>query len=329
MRIGQSESPPNVGLLEREPQLGTIEQLARAAADGEGTLLAIVGGPGEGKSALLEEACRLAAGTGMAVRRARGSELERGFALGAARQLLEPAVRALDARERAELMSGAAALAASALDIDADAPPERSFATLHGLYWLLIGLAERRPLLLALDDAHWADPGTLGWLSYVARRIEGLPLMVVVATRPPGPEMGELRELLADPRLERLQVEALGRDAVAALAARSLGGVPQERFAAELHRVTGGNPFAVHELLGELRRVGAAPTEEAVAELGTRAPERLRQDVLRRLDRLGEPALDTARALAILGDGAPTRLIAALGGLDMESAAHALDALAG
>jgi DNA-binding CsgD family transcriptional regulator len=316
-------------LLEREAQLSAIERMTGAAAGGEGALLAIVGGPGEGKSALLEETCRFAADAGMAVRRARGSELERGFALGAARQLLEPAVRELDARERAELLRGAAALAASALDVDAEPPPERSFATLHGLYWLLVGLAERRPLLLALDDAHWADPGTLEWLCYVARRSEGLPLTIAVATRPPNPEMGELRELFADRRLERLEVAALGREALAMLAARSLDAEPHERFAAELHRVTGGNPFAAHELLGELRRAGAAPSEDAAAQLGTRAPERLRQDVLRRLERLGEPALDAARALAVLGDGAPPRLIAALGELDAESAARALDALAG
>jgi len=82
------------------------------------------------------------------------------------------------AEERAELFSGAAGLAAplfgeSGLD---EAPAgDVSFAILHGLYWLAANAALSRPTLLLVDDVHWADAPSLRWLSYVARRLEGLP----------------------------------------------------------------------------------------------------------------------------------------------------------
>ncbi|GEL19259.1 ATP-binding protein [Pseudonocardia asaccharolytica] len=55
---------------------------------------------------------------------------------------------------------------------------------LHGLYWLTANLAARDPLLIAVDDAHWADPASLRFLNYLARRLDGLTVLLVVAARP-------------------------------------------------------------------------------------------------------------------------------------------------
>ena len=60
-----------------------------------------------------------------------------------------------------------------------------TFAVLHGLYWLCANLAQRGPVLLAVDDAHWADAPSLRFLAYLARRIDDLPVVVVCA-QPPG-----------------------------------------------------------------------------------------------------------------------------------------------
>ena len=65
---------------------------------------------------------------------------------------------------------------------------DRSYAVLHGLYWLTSNLAEQAPLLLAVDDAHWADVPSLRFLHYLARRVEDLPVLMVVALRPTEPE---------------------------------------------------------------------------------------------------------------------------------------------
>ena len=80
------------------------------------------------------------------------------------------------AAEWAELIDGAAGLAERAFEsadvasVEDDVP----YATLHGLFWLAANLAARRPLVVAVDDAHWADPPSLRWLTHLARRLDGL-----------------------------------------------------------------------------------------------------------------------------------------------------------
>ena len=64
---------------------------------------------------------------------------------------------------------------------------DTSFALLHGLYWLTANLSAVQPLLLAVDDAHWVDDPSLRWLTYLARRMEGLSVGLVVALRPCDP----------------------------------------------------------------------------------------------------------------------------------------------
>src|SRR5918996_1082548 len=77
--------------------------------------------------------------------------------------------------------SGARALAPGG---DEGGPAEDSaHATIHGLFWLLANLAARRPALVVVDDVHWADPPSLRWLGHLARRLDGLPLLVAVPLR--------------------------------------------------------------------------------------------------------------------------------------------------
>jgi len=106
----------------------------------------------------------------------------------------------------ADLIAGAAALARPLVEESQFAPgPEgpagASFAMLHGLYWLLANLAFRQPMLVAVDDLHWADEASLRWIAYLAPRIDGLPLLLALATRPPeqSPEPGVLAQILSDP----------------------------------------------------------------------------------------------------------------------------------
>ena len=76
---------------------------------------------------------------------------------------------------------------------------DASFATLHGLYWLVAALAESEPLLLVVDDAHWADAPSLRFVDFLARRAPELAVAVVVGLRPrePGAEH-ELIDRLRD-----------------------------------------------------------------------------------------------------------------------------------
>jgi hypothetical protein len=141
--------------------------------------------PGFGKTRLIERARALAGERDMLSLEARGAEFELAFPFGIARQLFERLVHSMDASERAGVERGASGLAVELLS-PANATPVRGEPTvglLHGIYWLAAELASRRPFALLVDDAHWADEPSLRALSYLGRRLEGLPVAMLVATR--------------------------------------------------------------------------------------------------------------------------------------------------
>jgi predicted ATPase len=194
---------PQRDLLERDAELAAIDAVI-SAAPGSERMLAIEGPPGIGKTSLVVAARTKAQAAGMQVLGARGSDLERAFAYGVVRQLFEPFLSQLPAEKRAELLAGAAALAAPVFDpaqLAAEPAGDAPLASLHGLYWLTTNVAARRSLLLAVDDLHWCDPPSLRWLAYLLPRMEGLSLVIVVGIRPgeAGEDRGVLTQILSDP----------------------------------------------------------------------------------------------------------------------------------
>jgi DNA-binding CsgD family transcriptional regulator len=256
---------------------------------------------------------------------ARGAELERDFPYGVVRQLLEPAL----ATDRDELLSGAAALAAPLFGgaVGPIAGSDASFAVLHGLHWLVVGLAARGPLVLAIDDAHWADLASLRFLGYLARRLEELPVALVVAARP-DESPPALAELATEPGATVVRPGPLSADAVAALVAAGVGAAPDAAFTAACHQATGGTPFLIGELVRALAEREIEPNAAHVDRVRGLGPRSVARAVLARVERLGAPARATARALALLGPDAQLRHVAALAELEPAQAAAAADALA-
>jgi AAA ATPase domain len=172
-------------VLEREAELSDIEAAVAHACAGRGSLVVVEGQAGIGKSALVAVARDAAATAGARVLRARGGELERDFAFGVVRQRLEPALAEAPAAVRDDVFGGLAGEAARVLGLPGGvggsggpgAGADASFVVLHGLYWLCANLAAHSPLLMAVDDAHWADVPSLrlmasscrGWRSCRSR----------------------------------------------------------------------------------------------------------------------------------------------------------------
>src|SRR5689334_6093685 len=213
-------------LLERDGQLESIDRLATTAAAGSGRCLLIEGGPGLGKSRLFAAARDRAAGSGMLVAHAQCSELEGEFSFGGALQLFEPLLSGVDPAERSALLSGAAALTQPLFEqVAPDPGEEHAFSVFHGLHWLAAGLAEREPLLIAVDDAHWCDPPTLRFLLYLLQRLDELPVALLVTTRPAEDgEQAKLTRRIARHRLaDVVRLDPLSDDAVIVLVRDALG----------------------------------------------------------------------------------------------------------
>ena len=314
-------------LLEREAELAAVEALIGDPLD-NGQLLAIEGPPGIGKTSLLAATRARAQEAGMQVMAARGSELERAFAYGVVRQLFEPLLRDEPAEERAELLAGAAALAAPLFDpaeLACEPGSDVSLATLHGLYWLTANVAARGPLLLAVDDLHWCDAASLRWLAYLVARLEDLPLAVVVGLRPtePGTDPLVLGQIVSDPFATVIRPAPLTVEGAGELIRRLLSPDAEEGFCVACHEESGGNPLLLRELLSAVASERLAATATNVEPLRELAADAVSRAVSLRLIPLPAEAESLARAVAILGDDADPRDAAALAGLDEERASQA------
>jgi predicted ATPase len=211
-------------LFERDRELAAIEGALAAAVAGAGWLLLFEGPAGIGKTALLEAVRKRASDAGVALASARGGELEGDFPYAVIRQLFEPLVRDATAARRKRLLAGAARFAAPVVLAGKDGlatSTDAGFAVIHGLYWLVANLASEVPLVLTVDDIHWADAPSLRFLIYLARRLEGLRVTIIASNRP------------SDEGLNRLSLEPHGSLSLALIRrlARLTSSSPQTSWA--------------------------------------------------------------------------------------------------
>ncbi|MEA2155962.1 MAG: hypothetical protein QOE11_2102 [Solirubrobacteraceae bacterium] len=320
-------------LLEREVELRAVDELLESARAGRGHLLLVEGHAGIGKSSILDAAVSRARASDMTVMRARASELESEFAFGIALQLFEPLLAGADDETRDRLLAGSAALAGPLLERPTswggDEAEDRSYPVMHGLFWLLSNLAEKSPVLIAIDDAHWADRPSLRLVLYLLQRLDEMSVAIVVARRlgEPGAPDDLLGQLAAHMTSRRIRPGALSREAGREMVRRVLPEA-DEPFSDACWRMTEGNAFLLGELVGAVRAEGWQPTAQNAPRIGTLAPEAVLRAVAVRLMRLSDDAAGVARAVAVLGDDAHLRHVAALTGRKPDRAAAAADALA-
>jgi DNA-binding CsgD family transcriptional regulator len=311
-------------LLERDEERAAVETLLSA-----GGVLVIEGGAGIGKTALVDAACSRAGERGRAVLRARGAELEAGFGFGMVRQLFERRLTGASPEERELLLAGPTEAAWTLLGAPAAAEPaDTSFAVLHGLYWLAANLAALQPVVVAVDDAHWADSASLRWLAYLAPRAGELGLSLLVALRPADPAADATALLAVRSRAAVIvRPRLLSERAIASLAREALGTQVSAQRCSWLKRTSGGNPFYLRELLRAVTVSAASPATADWQEAATTGTQDVRFYLGARLRQLGPAAAGLAQALAVLGDGCTLRHAAALAGQGAEAALHVAAAL--
>ena len=323
-----------MNLLERESELRRLRAVGIAARRGSGRAIVVDGEAGIGKTALLDAAAAVFEKQGVMVLRARGGELERDFGYGIVRQLFEPVLSAAPARQRRDLLAGAAGFARPVLGLagarDTVAGPDAAFAAQHGLYWLAANLASARPVILTVDDTHWSDGASLRWLLYLVRRLEGIALGVVIGWRSGEPETPHelISALKSEPLTDSISPPALSAEATSKVVRTRLPGAEAELCLA-CHRVTGGNPFLVGELASALAAGDVPEAAEGAERVYALGPPTVTRSVLLRLARLSEGARAVAQTVAVLDIDAEARFVSQLCGIDAGALASAAEALSG
>ena len=260
-------------LLGRTDERLALDRLLAEARDGRGGVLALVGEPGIGKTALLNYAAENA--TGMQILHARGIESEAEIPFAGLAELLRPTLTDLDRipAPQATALAGALALG--------PARAQDRFAIGAATLSLLSASAEEAPLVLLVDDTHWLDGSSAEALLFAARRLLADPIALVLAARQGEPS------LLDGTDLRVLRLAGLDRaDAAKLLAPTDVSADAVER----LYRATGGNPLALLELAPEAR-LAAAPGAGPVP-----ISTSITKAFLRRFGRLPEP---TRRVLVL------------------------------
>jgi DNA-binding SARP family transcriptional activator len=306
----------------RGPALARLERAWAEAASDALRFAVLAGEPGIGKTTLAAELARRAHARGGAVLLGRSDE----HALVPFQPWIEALERLLDALPAADAdhwlsaHDGALArlLPGRSLAPAAAGGARERFLAFELVAALVADVAGRWPVLLVLDDVHWADADSLSLLRHVARSAPRTRLLVVLCARADELEPATARTLAELRRagpLVHVDLPGLDDDAVGALLARRWG--VTDRLSARRYRArTGGNPLFLEELLREAHEAGHAAAAP---------PAGVREVIARRLARLGEPALHALDAAAVCGIEFDLSAVAAVTDLPVADVLEALD----
>ena len=340
--MNDSAQSPRRTLIGRGREIAALRAAVESALKGAGQALLLTGEPGIGKTRLLSEAAGLAREAGARV--LLGTAVEGGGmpSYYPFYEALRPVVRELEAAgstddRLAVLVAAGVASARGRLEpppaLSAGSERLRLFDTVLDLL-----TPDERPALLALDDAHWADPSTWELVEFIARALPRLPLVLVIAARPEvldaanNAASGALTELGHQRRLRHLQLNCLQPEEVQRLAFEVLGGGLDARLATRLYELSEGNPFFVEEVLQSLRENGQIeendglwrPTDSYLRSPRFEAPLTLRLAIGSRLNMLPPRCLQALQAASVLGRRCAKALLAGLLVTDVASLDGAL-----
>jgi tetratricopeptide (TPR) repeat protein len=328
------DAVPSASLWEREEELRAVSAAVDAlradsptGTPGPGSVLVLTGEAGLGKTALLTEVRARAEKLGCTVWYARGGATVSSVPFNVLRQLLQPALVSLMPDEARDYLGEWYEVSGPALGIaEPGARPPDPQAVRDGLVTAVRRLARREwPLVLLIDDAHWADQETLSWLDAFVERVDDLPVLLVVARRPDeaeGPAARRLDAVAARASRPVMPLRPLTPEATAGLTRATLGAHADAPFCREVWAVTDGNPYDTVELLAKVRDSRLEPVEASATELRALNKSARGRGLLARLEQLGVNATRFAWAAAILGNGITVDLVSRLSGLDRQDAAR-------
>ncbi len=308
----------------RGHELAALDERLAVAAQGQGGVVLLAGEPGIGKTRLAEELAALAHARGARALWGRCYEGEGAPAFWPWVEILRAWLRRCDPdTARTALGPGAAVIAQLVPDVRRLVPdlpepleldPAQARFRLFDAIAAFLGEAgaAQPPLLLILDDLHWADTPTLLLLEFLARDLAAAPILVVGTYRDVEVLRGEplartLGELLRRPDVIRFRLAGLSVQDVARMIAVISGpaaiepGLQQGTLAARLHEETEGNPLFVQELVRLLATEGRAAPPLSGQAWRLQVPPTLREVIGRRLNRLSPECSRALTMAAVVG----------------------------
>ncbi|MFI9332967.1 ATP-binding protein [Kitasatospora sp. NPDC052868] len=317
-------------LHEREAEIRSASRavgaLTRPAGTGTGELLVYTGAAGLGKTAVLTEVRREAQRAGCTVLFARGGERQRHEPFRVVRRLLQPVLAALSDEDRAQVFGPWEDIVGPAVGL---LPPGGQLdpqGVRDGLDFVLTRLVQRRsPVAVIVDDLHWADPESLGWLAGFALRAPELPALLVLACRDEFPDDAlTLQRGLLGRADRRHELRPLQPASVAHLVRAALGAQAEDAFCRHVWAVTAGNPYETTALLREVLDQRLDPVEESTGQLRELAAGARGMTPRHWLEKLGPTALRFAWAASMLGTDIRPELAAVICAQGPETAAQSI-----
>jgi DNA-binding CsgD family transcriptional regulator len=291
-------------LIGRAHELSGLEQRLRWAAVSGAQVVLLEGETGIGKTRLLEEGVKCASSLGLQVFWGAAEQLEHTRPFGVVAEALDLRPSSSDpARVHiARLLTGGKDEEAE-IQSFADAEPRIRYLILEAILELVENLAVKAPVLLVLEDLHWADSSSLLTLRALAQRLSHLGLVLLASFRP-WPRTSEFHaamEGLVNQSALHLQLNPLNDESVDALAADLMGAAPAENLREQLRR-TKGNPLFVIELLRALDSEGLLKVVDGRVEMQpVNLPHSLNLILLRRLSYLPKDTRQMLQVASVLG----------------------------
>ncbi len=316
-RAAARNDDPFVG---RDALLTTLRAALDDAITGRGAVVLLCGEAGIGKTRAAEELAREAAERGVLVAAARCPE-----ATAPAFWPWTQVLRALLAGDRDSVLAGELAVLVPEIQGEEASDPQR-FRLFDAVTRQLLGAARRRPLLVWIDDLHWADAASLQLLTWAARELRGAALILVATVRvgpDASPALGAaLADLARVDLATRIDLAGLGAAEVARYLEMTVGTAPDDAVQALLTR-TDGNPFFLRELV----RLGASEGTAAdrLAAWTDSVPSGAREVMRRRLDAVSPETRAVLALAAVIGREFSLPLLAEAASLPRVALLTALD----
>jgi len=303
----------------RHQEMGDLKAALEDALSGRGRLVMLVGEPGIGKTRTAQELATYAGLRGAQVLWGRCYEEQGVPPYWPWVQAIRSYVRERDPEQlRSEMGAGAADIAEVVSDVRERLPdlqpapefePEQArFRLFDSIAAFLKTASQRQPLVLVLDDLHWADQPSLALLQFVARELGGARLLLIGTYRDmelsrQHPLAEALGELTRERLFQRVLLRGLTQDDVGRFIEVTTGAAPPRGLVEAVHTQTEGNPLFVTEVVRLLAQEGELSAEK-IHETDSwtiRIPEGVREVIGRRLNRLSQRCNEALTVASIVG----------------------------